>query len=259
MNGPVPLALRTAKVSCLALKSCGAVTSCFSLQALLIMPTSHSFSGSTASGAASWTSMVSASSLRTPVMPRNWLARCEVFISARWSENTASSALNAAPSWNLTFGRRRKRQVVGVGLSQDTASAGSVLKLRSRLTRLSWTCVTTREWYSSASACGSRLCGSKALAKRSVLASAGPATRRAQATSSVKRLAKRKARRRIGVPGNGGRAGFGRQARSGNARMLPGVAQGPDDAGGERRPAVPWRPSTTWDAGLKAPDWRRPT
>jgi hypothetical protein len=99
------------------------------------MPTSQSFSGSTASGVALVTSIVVASILRAPVMPRIWLARCDVFCNARSIENTASSALNGAPSWKTTPSRSLKRQVVGLTICHDTASDGSSLNCLSRLTR----------------------------------------------------------------------------------------------------------------------------
>ena len=67
-------------------------------------------------------------------MPRSWLARCELRDIARSIENTASSAVKGVPSWKLTFGRSRKRQTSGAARSQDTASEGSSLKARSRLT-----------------------------------------------------------------------------------------------------------------------------
>ena len=65
----VPLALRTAWVSCLPLKSCARCTPCLSAQALFMMATYCSFSGSTASGASSWISSVNASILRMADTP----------------------------------------------------------------------------------------------------------------------------------------------------------------------------------------------
>ncbi len=92
------------------------------------------FSGSTASGVASITSMVSSSTFFAPVTPFNWKARCEVVPSARSIENTASSALNGVPSWKLTPGRSLKRQVVAPSACQDCASDGSMRNCSSRLT-----------------------------------------------------------------------------------------------------------------------------
>ena len=69
MNGPLPLALRNAKVSCLALKSCAFSTPFFTAQALLIIAIRGSFSGSTASGMARWMSTVSVSTRVAPVTP----------------------------------------------------------------------------------------------------------------------------------------------------------------------------------------------
>ena len=97
------------------------------------MPTKMSFSGSTASGAESRTSIVASSTLRAPVTPRSWNARCELFASARSIENTASSAVKGLPSWKRTFGRSLNRQVRGSTACHDSASDGSSAKSRSRL------------------------------------------------------------------------------------------------------------------------------
>jgi hypothetical protein len=51
--------------------------------------------------------------------------------SARSIENTTSSALNGAPSWNFTPGRSLKRQLVGVGWLHCVARPGSMLKAMS--------------------------------------------------------------------------------------------------------------------------------
>ena len=87
-----------------------------------MMPTWISFSGSTASGAASRMSIVDSSTFFAPVTPRSWNERCEVFASARSIENTTSSAVIAEPSWKRTFGRSLKRHVVGSTACHDTAS-----------------------------------------------------------------------------------------------------------------------------------------
>lgn len=47
---------------------------------------------------------------------------------ARWIENTASSAVKAAPSWNLTPGRSLKRYSVGETCSHSVARRGTTLK-----------------------------------------------------------------------------------------------------------------------------------
>ena len=104
---------------------------------MLIIATSCSFSGHTASGAASWNSIVCASIFFTAVMPRNENERCDVRPSVRSIENTASSALKVEPSWNLTPLRSLKRHTVGLTICHDSASAGSRLKFSSRVTRLS--------------------------------------------------------------------------------------------------------------------------
>ena len=76
-------------------------------QAWLTIGTLLSLSGSTASGVLSTKSTVSASTLFTALMPLRVKLRCELGPSARAIENTTSSAVKAAPSWNLTPGRSR--------------------------------------------------------------------------------------------------------------------------------------------------------
>ena len=53
---------------------------------------------------------------------------------ARWMENTASSTVNALPSWNFTPGRSLKRHTVGEVICHDSASPGSSLKASLRCT-----------------------------------------------------------------------------------------------------------------------------
>jgi hypothetical protein len=90
------------------------LTPCFSAQALFIIATYCSFSGSTASGASSWISSVSASILR---IGRHALelegALRRRFARALEREHGVVGG-EGAPSWNLTPGRSLKRQVVGV-------------------------------------------------------------------------------------------------------------------------------------------------
>lgn len=121
----MPLALRMALVSWRALKSCARSTWCATDQRLLIIATSTILCGSTASGAPSWMSMVSGSTMRTRLMllSTNW--RCEGGASARSNENTASSAVNVLPSWKCTSGRSLKRQVRGSGCDHGVASTGT--------------------------------------------------------------------------------------------------------------------------------------
>ena len=45
--------------------------------------------------------------------------------AARLKVNTTSSAVNGVPSWNLTPGRRSKRQTVGLVCAHLVASAGA--------------------------------------------------------------------------------------------------------------------------------------
>jgi hypothetical protein len=44
--------------------------------------------------------------------------------AARLNVNTTSSAVNAVPSWNLTFGRSSNRHTVGLVCVHFVASAG---------------------------------------------------------------------------------------------------------------------------------------
>ena len=51
----------------------------------------------------------------------------EVSARARSIEKTTSSAVNAAPSWNLTFGRSLNSHTVGSAVSvQNVARAGTI-------------------------------------------------------------------------------------------------------------------------------------
>jgi hypothetical protein len=69
MKGPVPLALRTAKVSSFCAKFCGFSTLFLTAQAWLTMRTPVSWRSSTGLGPARLSSTVSSSILRTPVTP----------------------------------------------------------------------------------------------------------------------------------------------------------------------------------------------
>ena len=79
-------------------------------------------------------STVRSSTLRAPLTPRSWNARWEFFASARSTEKTTSSAVNGAPSWKRTPGRRRKRHVVASTFCHDTAREGSSANSRLRVT-----------------------------------------------------------------------------------------------------------------------------
>ena len=133
----MPIALRTVNISCLPLKSCAFSAPCCAHQALLIIATYCSFSGHTASGAASTKSIVCSSTFLTAASPRSANERCDVGPCVRSIEKTASSAVNGEPSWNFTPRRSLKRQVVGLTICHDSASAGSSLNCSSRETRLS--------------------------------------------------------------------------------------------------------------------------
>jgi hypothetical protein len=63
--------------------------------------------------------------------------KLEVSESARWKENTTSSALKGVPSWNFTFGRSLKRIVVAFTFSHDTARHGMTLRSLPRVTSVS--------------------------------------------------------------------------------------------------------------------------
>ena len=140
----MPLALRTANVSCLPLKSWLVTTLCLSAQALLSIGTLGSFSGSTASGASRTISIVCASIRRAPLTPFSAKARCDGGFKARSIEKTASSALNGVPSWKVTPGRIVKRQAVGPVCFQAVARPGSRRNCSSRCTSDSYTWWTIR-------------------------------------------------------------------------------------------------------------------
>ena len=58
----------------------------------------------------------------------------EVSESARWIENTTSSAVKGEPSWNVTFWRSLKRVVVGLMVSHDNARHGMTFRSLPRVT-----------------------------------------------------------------------------------------------------------------------------
>ncbi len=98
------------------------------------MPMKGSFSGSTASGASSWNSIVCSSTFFTAFTPLSWKARCEGGAIVRSSENTASSAVKGVPSWKVTPRRSVKRQVVGPVICHAVARPGSRRNCSSRQT-----------------------------------------------------------------------------------------------------------------------------
>ena len=57
------------------------------------------------------------------------VCRFEPLARTRSAENTTSSAVKGSPLWNLTPLRRWKRQRVGSGVSQLSASAGNDLEV----------------------------------------------------------------------------------------------------------------------------------
>ena len=109
--------------------SLGATELFFSAQALLIIRSSVSWLSNTGFGSLVKISMVWASTLTTLSMPLVKTVKFEVLLIARWSENTASSAVKFEPSWNLTPVRKVMRIWVGVTCFQLVARTGSGLKV----------------------------------------------------------------------------------------------------------------------------------
>jgi hypothetical protein len=112
-NGPVPLALRTEKFSSLFLKSWTLAALFFSVQPLSIMKVLVRLLTRSGFGPFVLTCTVISSALLTDSTDVSSPFMSDVGCRARLSENTTSSASNAAPSWNLTFGRSLNSQVVG--------------------------------------------------------------------------------------------------------------------------------------------------
>src|ERR1044071_4042421 len=105
-------------------------------------------------------------------------------IWARLTENTTSSAVNGVPSWNFTFGRSFMRHWVGAGCSQLTARPGTMLRLRSRATRYSYTWPLSELVRLSLRETGSRVCMSPCEAQRRVCpCAAAPRQARANANN----------------------------------------------------------------------------
>ncbi|MNV55133.1 hypothetical protein D3C71_1473570 [compost metagenome] len=103
---------------------------------------------------------------------------------ARFSENTTSLAVSAAPSWNFTFGRSVNSQTVGSSLSfHDVASDGWSRPLASRVTRVSYIWCSREKLVPTLKAWGSSDVGSEARAQRSVSAGAAGVVSRPAATS----------------------------------------------------------------------------
>ena len=82
-------------------------------------------------------STVRSSTLRGLPAAFEYARICEVSSAARWYENTTSSAVSGAPSWNLTPGRSLNRQVAASTCSHDVASPGTIFRSRSRITSVS--------------------------------------------------------------------------------------------------------------------------
>jgi len=133
--GPVPLALRVAKVSSLALKSGRLIALFFSAQVLLMMRKSTNCRSTIGLGADRITSTVWLSTFLMSATPATNGCIVPTGCLMRWKENTTSSAVNGEPSWNLTPLRSSKRQLVGPVCVHLVASAGSTWYWRSYLVR----------------------------------------------------------------------------------------------------------------------------
>ena len=70
-------------------------------------------------------STVWSSTLRISFTEASTACRLEPWARTRWALKTTSSAVKGVPSVNFTPWRRWKRQTVGEGCSQRSASAGS--------------------------------------------------------------------------------------------------------------------------------------
>jgi hypothetical protein len=131
-KGPVPLALRVAKFSSRFVRSAAVVAPFFSAQALDMMPQPVISSGRMGFGACVSISTVRSSILRASFTDAKYDLMFEPPLVARVNEKTTSSAVNGAPSWNLTLARSLKRQTVGEAWVHSVASAGSRRRSPSR-------------------------------------------------------------------------------------------------------------------------------
>ena len=91
------------------------------------MNTHPTFARNDAAGPEVFTSTVYRSTTLTSVT----LATLALAVGEAWAsskENLTSSAVSSFPSWNLMPLRRKKRQVVGSGFSQRSATSGVCVK-----------------------------------------------------------------------------------------------------------------------------------
>ena len=80
---------------------------------------------------------MSASTLTAFSTPCSDTRICDSGVSARSAENTTSSAVRVAPSWNFTPSRSLNRQVLASGCDHDVASQGTIFHALSRQTSVS--------------------------------------------------------------------------------------------------------------------------
>src|SRR6266576_5050352 len=140
MKAPVPLALSDEKLGEVAATGVGATELFASAHFMFMMYQVSHCEFRMGFGEVRMKSTVWSSTLTTLASEGRRVGRFEPLARTRSAENTTSSAVKGSPFWNLTFLRRWKRQRVGSGVSQLSASAGMIFRSLSRVTRPSKTC-----------------------------------------------------------------------------------------------------------------------
>ncbi|MCY1232575.1 hypothetical protein D3C71_1164080 [compost metagenome] len=124
----MPFSLRVAKFSVLLATSCDCSALFALAQASLRIKRFVRLFGKIRFGPLVLTCTVSASTFFTSATDDSSDLSAELGACARCSENTTSSAVSSAPSWNLTPGRSLNSHTVGSAVSfHEVASAGCSL------------------------------------------------------------------------------------------------------------------------------------
>jgi hypothetical protein len=175
---PGAIGMREAKVSSPTSTFAGRRTSCatahaFDMIATLLRRIQSSGSGALVSMWIVWSSIAD-----TAAMLPSDVRTADVSPRARSMLNTTSPAVNGAPSWKVTPRRSSNFQFVGSKIFQAVASCGTIARLESMSSRLSYTCMAAARLVSIHCAWGSSVTAPpELLVKRSTFsAAAGPAS-----------------------------------------------------------------------------------
>ena len=135
MKGPVPFSCSEAKLGVVAAAGVGAIELFSSHHFLSMMYQPSHCEVRMGLGESSVTSTVYSSTLENLASAGTLLRKFEPLARTRSAENSTSSAVKGSPLWNFTPLRRWKRHLVGLSVSQLSASAGTILSSLSRATR----------------------------------------------------------------------------------------------------------------------------